>query len=92
MDSIRQISEKFGLEGWRVQDFFVRVQRCFKSNKPKYTLLAQFIFEENLTVFPSPRDLAIRVVESGKWPFVLNSELPVPMNNYIPVKRPRRSN
>ncbi len=92
MKAIESVSVQFKLDEWRVEDYFRRVQRCFKSQKPTYKLIAHFVVEQQITNLPSPRSLAIQMTETGVWDFTLSAESPVPIGNYAPSKKSRKSN
>lgn len=92
MNAIEAISIQFNLDKWKVEDYFRRVQRCFKSEKPTYKLIANFVVEQKLTDLPSPRNLATQMIETRVWDYMLSAESPVPIGNYIPSKKSRGSN
>ena len=74
------ISAQFQISRESAKYFLIRVQKCFKTEKPPHRLILEFIDGQNFESLPKPYQVATGMNERGVWVHPLNPEPPTPVD------------
>ncbi len=83
MDKIRpyqKIAAKFQISQESAKYFLGGVQKSFKKEKPTHQLILEYIETQEFEFLPTSYEIAASLSESGFWPYELNAEPPILMD------------
>lgn len=72
------LSVRFGISRESAKYFLTRVQKSFKTEKPPHQLILKFMEEKNFESLPTPYEVASLMNKAGVWPYLMQSEPPIP--------------
>ena len=75
------ISAQFQISRESAKYFLIRVQKCFKTEKPPHRLILEFIDGQNFESLPKPHQVATLMNENGVWVDELTSGPPTPVDD-----------
>ncbi len=74
------LSVRFGISRESAKYFLTRVQKSFRTEKPPHQLILKFMEENKFEVLPRPYEVARLMNQAEAWPYPLQTEPPIPLD------------